>query len=105
MRRPAPSPTRQTVGFPEAEICQSIRDFWAEKKMEVAHNPYAPPREHTLHAALPEIDSLEVVRFSVRIEEIIDREMPSRFIQKGGYSSPEEMIRHLLPQLQQLCLG
>lgn len=55
-----------------------------------------------MHAVLPDIDSLEIVKFTLRIEEIIDREVPPKFIQRGGYGSPDEMIRHLMPQLRAL---
>ena len=78
-------------------------EFWTEKTQEERDNPFAAEREHTLHDALPEIDSLEIVKFMLRIEEVINIEIPPKFIQRGGYNSSDEMIRHLLPQIRDLC--
>jgi hypothetical protein len=103
MKPPVSAPHLQLTEFPEREIRASITRFWSEKKEEAENNPFAPPRQDTLHDVLPEIDSLEIVRFILRVEEIIDREVPSKFIMKGGYDNCDEMIRHLLPQLKELC--
>lgn len=80
-----------------------MKQFWTEKTDEETDNPFAAERKNTLHVVLPDIDSLEIVRFMLRVEEIIDIEIPPKFIQRGGYESCEEMIRHLMPQLRELC--
>ena len=59
-------------------------------------------RKNTLHDVLPVIDSLEIVKFMLRIEEIIDMEIPPKVIRRGGYDSCDEMMRHLMPQLREL---
>lgn len=89
--------------FPESEICDRIKQFWKEKADEAADNPFAPEKKNTLHAVLPDLDSLEIVRFMLRIEEVIDIEIPPAFIQRGGYDSSDEMIQHIVPQLRILC--
>jgi acyl carrier protein len=92
----------KTEPFPESEIRNRIKQFWNEKTDEEADNPFAPERKNTLHDVLPEIDSLEIVKFMLRIEEIIDLEIPPKVIQRGGYDSCDEMTRHLMPQLREL---
>jgi acyl carrier protein len=103
MKAPAPVAPAKPLSFPAGEIRRTMREFWKEKTDEEADNPYAPKQEHTLHDALPDIDSLEIVKFMLRIEEIINIEIPPKFIQRGGYDSCDEMIRHLLPQIENLC--
>jgi acyl carrier protein len=99
----ASAPAKPMKPFPESEIRDGIKQFWNQRQNEEAENPFAAERENTLHAVLPDVDSLEIVKFMLRIEEIIDIEIPSRFIQRGGYRSSDEMIRHLMPQLRRLC--
>jgi len=60
------------------------KSFWNEKTDEEADNPFATERKNTLHDVLPVIDSLEIVKFMLRIEEIIDIEIPPKVIQRGG---------------------
>jgi len=85
--------------FPESEIRDRMKQFWNEKTNEEDENPF---KEHTLHDVLPDIDSLEIVRFMLEIEQIIDVEVPPKFIKRGGYESSAEMIGHLMPQLREL---
>ena len=93
------------ISFPESKIRSRIEDFWREKTGEAADNPFAPARKNTLHSVLPDIDSLEIVKFMLRIEEIIDVEIPPKFIKRGGYQTADEAIRHLMPQLRSLCVS
>ena len=103
MKATAPATTARTKPFPEAEIRDRIKQFWNEKTDQEANNPFAPERKNTLYDVLPDIDSLEIVKFMLRVEEIIDLEIPPKVIQRGGYESSDEMIRHLMPQLRELC--
>ena len=94
----SPTPVRPKL-FPESQIRTRMKQFWNEMTDEEDENPF---KEHTLHDVLPDIDSLEIVKFMLRIEEIIDIEIPPKFIKRGGYDSCAEMIGHLMPQLQDL---
>ena len=96
------STATRVSSFPETEIRNRICQFWNEQTAEEADNPYAPERKNTLHEMVPDIDSLEIVRFMLRIEEIIDVEVPPKFIKRGGYETADEMIEHLMPQLSGL---
>jgi len=100
----ATTPTRHsgTQPFPDSAIRDRIEEFWSEKTDEEAENPFVTQRKNTLHDVLPVMDSLEIVKFILRIEEIIDIEIPPKVIQRGGYQSCEEMTQHLMPQLHQL---
>jgi acyl carrier protein len=102
MKAPAIDAPAKARLFPEADIRRRMKEFWNEKTEEEAENPFAPKRDHTLFDVLPDIDSLEIVKFMLRIEEIIDLEIPPKFIQRGGYGSADEMIQHLMPQIQSL---
>lgn len=102
MKATAPNKHSRTQQFPESAIRSCIEEFWNEKTDDEADNPFAPEKKNTLHAVLPVVDSLEIVRFILRIEEIIDKEIPPKVIQRGGYQSCEEMTEHLMPQLRQL---
>jgi acyl carrier protein len=103
MKATEPATPARKKSFPESEIRDRIKQFWNEKTDEEADNPFAPERKNTLHDVLPDIDSLEIVKFILRIEEIIDIEIPPKVIQRGGYDSCDEMTRHLMPQLRELC--
>lgn len=102
MKTIVPAKHARAPSFPESDIRNLIKEFWNEKTAELAENPYAPGRKNTLHDVLPDIDSLEIVKFMLRIEEIIDIEIPPKVIQRGGYVSCDEMTRHLMPQLRDL---
>ncbi len=95
------TPLRET-SFPESQVRELIQQFWKEQTDEEADNPFATKRNFTLHALLPSIDSLEIVKFMLRIEEIIEIEIPPKFIKRGGYHSSDEMIQHLMPQIRKL---
>jgi acyl carrier protein len=92
----------RTSSFPETGIRDRIRQFWNEQTADEADNPFVPETKNTLHEMVPDIDSLEIVRFMLRIEEIIDLEVPPKFIKRGGYETADEMIGHLMPQLSGL---
>jgi len=102
MKATAPASPNRTEPFPESAIRNHIKQFWNEKTDEEADNPFAMERKNTLHDVLPVIDSLEIVKFMLRIEEIIDMEIPPKVIRRGGYDSCDEMMRHLMPQLREL---
>src|SRR5579871_3786908 len=102
MKATAPARHNRIQPFPESEIRDRIKKFWKEKTDEEADDPFATERKNTLYDVLPVMDSLEIVRFILRIEEIIDIEIPPKVIQRGGYDSCEEMTRHLMPQLREL---
>ena len=94
-------PSRVDV-FPEQEIRSRITAWWDEKVDERQNDPFATDKKNTLYQALPIIDSLEIVNFTLVIEGIIDQEIPAKFIRRGGYDSSEEMLKHLIPQLRKL---
>ena len=60
-------PATQVKSFPESEICNRMKQFWKEKKDEASDNPFAPERKNTLFDVLPDLDSLEIVTFMLRI--------------------------------------
>lgn len=103
MKAIAPATPNKTEPFPESAIRKRIEQIWSEKASEEADNPFATTeRKNTLHDVLPVMDSLEIVNSILRIEEIIDIEIPPNVIQRGGYDSCDEMTRHLMPQLREL---
>jgi acyl carrier protein len=102
MKAVMPATLPKTQPFPESAIRNQMTQFWNEKVAEQADNPFTAERKNTLYEVLPDIDSLEVVKFMLRIEETIDIEIPPKFIKRGGYDSCDEMIRHLMPQLRTL---
>ena len=102
MKATAQATPSRTEPFPESAIRNRIKQFWNEKTDEEADNPFATGRKNTLHDVLPVMDSLEIMNFILRIEEIIDMEIPPKVIQRGGYDSCDEMTQHLMPQLREL---
>ena len=47
------------------------------------------------------IDSLVAVTILCSIEPIIGFELPQKIVRTGGYSSIEEALNHLLPEIEQ----
>lgn len=53
----------------------------------------------------PAIDSKRMLDASFIVEDILGFELPPEAIQPGGYGSFEEMVAHLLPQLEMIFVG
>jgi len=92
-----------TAPFPAANVEQRIRDFLAEEGAMQA----------TLHGASvassgtggtvgpqPVIDSLVVVSLLIELEPIVGCELPEDLVRAGGYETVEEVVQHLMPQVQ-----
>jgi hypothetical protein len=93
----------KTEPFPEQRVRDSLIELWKVKVDERVDDPFAPKkRPNTLFDMLPALDSLEIVRSILTVEQIIDMEVPSNLIKRGGYRSGDEMIKHLMPKLKKI---
>jgi len=52
---------------------------------------------------VPAIDSKRTVSLLVELEPIVGRKLPSSLIKRGGYATHDEVTRHLLPKIRDLC--
>ena len=53
----------------------------------------------------PAIDSKRVIDVTLITEEVLGIELPPEIIKPGGYDSFEEMVDHLVPQLEKVFTG
>jgi hypothetical protein len=53
----------------------------------------------------PPIDSKRVLDATLIVEEVLGFELPAEIIQPGGYASFDEMVAHLIPQLEKIFVG
>ena len=52
---------------------------------------------------LPIDSKLVVTELRPVVKERLGAPFPLKFVRKGGYNSPDELIRHLMPQLRKWC--
>ncbi len=89
--------------FPVKDIETCIRDFLAEEgaTQAVLHGDGAPVAGSGASIGpQPVIDSLVVVGILVEVETKVPFALPESLVQAGGYDSVDEVVQHLMPQLQ-----
>jgi len=93
-----------TLDYSEDDLLADLRTWW-DGEVDGADDPFARPKppSGTLFDALPAIDSLGVVNGLLTIEKHVGFEVPSRIIQRGGYTSFDEMASDLLPKVRNLA--
>ena len=52
---------------------------------------------------LPMGSKLVVIELRPGVKERLGALFPLKFVRKGGYESPEEVLEHLMPQLRKWC--
>lgn len=94
---------KTTPAFPTKEIEARIRDFLAEEgaTQAVLHGDGAPVAGSGASIGpQPVIDSLVVVGILVEVEAKVPFALPDSLVRAGGYDSVDEVVQHLMPQLQ-----
>ncbi len=94
---------KTTPAFPTTEIEARIRDFLAEEgaTQAVLHGGGAPATGSGASIGpQPVIDSLVVVGILVEVEAKVPFALPDSLVRAGGYDSVDEVVQHLMPQLQ-----
>ncbi len=89
--------------FPAGEIEACIRDVLADQgAMQVALQGGATPAGDPGSAVGPQpvIDSLVVVEVLLAIEPKVPFALPDSLVQPGGYDNVDEVVQHLVPQLE-----
>jgi len=81
------------AAFPAKAIEASIRGFLAQQgaMQAVLHGGIGPQ---------PVIDSLVVVEVLLELETQVPFELPDSLVRAGGYDSVDEVVQHLMPELQ-----
>jgi hypothetical protein len=90
------------ASFPESDIRKRFTSWWNAETERLKNDPFAPKEKGTLYDVVPDIDSLSVVESLVIAEAILNCKVPAKIIRSGGYSSANEMIEHLMPELRKL---
>ena len=91
--------------FPAANIANCIRGFLAQEGSVQAVLRGAGGVSENLGSIVgpqPVIDSLVVVELLVEIEPNVPFDLPDSFVQAGGYESVDEVVRQLIPRIQEL---
>ncbi len=89
--------------FPAQEIEGCIRDFLAEEgtMQAVLHGDGAPAGgPGGAIGPQPVIDSLVVVEVLIELEPKVPFALPDSLVRAGGYESVDEVVQHLMPQLE-----
>jgi hypothetical protein len=90
--------------FPAVEMEMCIRDFLAQEGA-VQAVLQGKPLSGTTGAKgsigpQPTIDSLVVVEVLVELEPMVPFTLPDSLVRAGGYDSIDQVVQHLVPQLQ-----
>lgn len=90
--------------FPEAEIIEALKAFWAEETGSSAKlgSPFGTPKKGggTAFDVRSELDSLRAVEVLLVVEPIIGIELPDSVIKLGGYNSCDEFVEQFVPAVQ-----
>jgi hypothetical protein len=92
-------PTVQAA-FPAQVLETSIREFLAEEgaMQAVLHGNNAPVVAGI--GPQPVIDSLVVVEILLELETKVPFDLPESLVRAGGYDSVDEVVQHLIPQVE-----
>jgi hypothetical protein len=87
--------------FPAGEIEACIRDFLAEEgaMQAVLHGTVPAGGAGGAIGPQPVIDSLVVVEVLIEVEDKVPFALPDSLVRAGGYDSVDEVVQHLMPQL------
>jgi hypothetical protein len=96
----APAPS--IASFPATAIETSLRAELVDAvKAEAAIRGLPlPPASAQIAKASVQVDSLVVVSILCAIEPIVGFELPDSVVRSGGYTSVENALGHLLPQIE-----
>ena len=101
MAAPAYKPARE---FPEAEVLEALKAFWAEETGSSAKtgSPFGAPRKTggNVFDVRPELDSLRAVEVLLVVEQIIGIELPDSVVKLGGYNSCDEFVEQFVPAVR-----
>ncbi len=90
--------------YPGKEIEECIRDFLAQEgaMQAVLHGTAgsAKPSGSNSVGPRPVLDSLVVVEMLCELESKVPFELPDSLVRAGGYDSVDQVVQHLVPQLQ-----
>lgn len=91
--------------FPTQELETRIRELLAEEgtMQAVLHGSGDSAKPGGTGGGIgprPVIDSLVAVGVLVELESIVPFELPDSLVRGGGYDSVDEVVQHLMPQLQ-----
>ena len=89
---------KASVGFPAKAIETCIREFLNE---EAAMQAVLHGGSAGTVGPQPVIDSLVVVEVLLELETKVPFELPESLVRAGGYGSVDEVVEHLVPQLEQ----
>ncbi len=87
--------------FPNKELEARIREYLAQEGATQAllHGDGGTSPGSGM-GPQPVIDSLVVVDVLVELESFVPFELPDSLVRAGGYDSVDEVVQHLMPQLQ-----
>lgn len=90
--------------FPEAEVIEALKKFWAEETGSSAKtgSPFGAPKKGggTVFDVRPELDSLRAVEVLLEVEKIIGIELPDTVVKLGGYDGYNEFMDQLVPSIR-----
>jgi hypothetical protein len=96
---PSVKPKLQAI-FPSQILETSIREFLAE---EGAMQAILHGKSVSVVAGIgpqPVIDSLVVVEVLLELETNVPFDLPESLVRAGGYDSVDEVVQHLIPQVE-----
>jgi hypothetical protein len=91
-------------GFPEKEIRQALSSFWDDTLGDEAaiSQPSDGAASVGIDELKPTMDSLTAVTVLIPLEKVLGHPLKQQLIRKGGYSSKDEFVDHLVQQLKKL---
>jgi hypothetical protein len=91
-----------TTAFPKGAVEAKLRDALLESaKSDAAVRGVQLPADPAGQAAASvHLDSLDVVSLLCDVEPIVGFELKDSLVQAGGYSSVNEAMEHLMPQIE-----
>lgn len=92
--------------FPAGDVEARIRAFLTDQA-SIRDRLHGAKGRRPIPSVGPErgIDSLVMVELLVELEEIVSVKLPQNLIPAGGLDSVEDVVDHLLPAIEKLCLS
>ena len=90
----------QIIDYSDEVLADSLREWW--KGMSELGPFASKPAAEQIDAALPEIDSLEVTKALLTVEEHVGFDVGTNVIRRGGYNSVDHMVDDLIPKVRSL---
>jgi hypothetical protein len=90
-----------TAPFPESAAEAELRAWYAEFEADMTLIVDVPPTDETSVLSLaPLISSQHALECVMRVEKLVGYKISDAVVKRGGYTTCDELVKHLVPRMK-----